>query len=396
MISCLVAAAACASKEKMLSVPRAASRFFCTSAAALQKAALQAAATAPVSSTRIHSIKENPLEKSVEVQWTDGARGEFSYIWLRDSAPGSPRKAYISELNLDVKPESLTVADTGEELVIHWPPYKLSSYGSDFLRKYSVGTQEESEELGEKINGSIVQWNRSTVKIANPTREEFLKNPGETVEHFEKFGIVCIKNCTQQDRKGLEWSPVVDEIMAKFLSENSVTKTECSLYNVKERADSLHVYGPHYKNTPRYVGMLFLENADSQFQLADGFKIGTVLKRRNPELFDVLENTDVSYNDPEGKATTQHPVFTTDAYGKEIVQVLFNNSQRSIQGSLSTVQSEVVYKAIKAFHGECYKAENVIQMQISQGDLLLLNNKRILYGHSAFTRPCNVLVTCYT
>jgi len=373
-------------------VQRVALRAFSASANSLQKTATAAATAAATNLARIQSVRQNAEDRSIEVEWNDGTKGEFSYIWLRDNAPGTRRK-YLHELNLEVKPETLTLSDSGEEVIIQWPPYTLNTYSAEFLRKYMQAETEEVP-LAEDTNGTHVKWGRNNVKLATPTWQEFLTDPTETVEHFEKYGIVCVTNCGL-DLKPDNSSPVADTVLKKLVPENAM-RTEVSLHNVKERADSMHTYGPQHREAPHYVAMLFLEQADSQFQLADGFKIGYTLKHKYQELYDVLENVKINYNDLDGNYRAQHPVFVTDPNGKEVSQVLFNNSQRSIQGNLSTVEAEVFYKALKAFHRECYKPDNVIQKQIARGELLVFNNRRILYGHSAFTRPCNVLVTCYT
>ena len=77
------------------------------------------------------------------------------------------------------------------------------------------------------------------------------------------------------------------------------------------------------------------------------------------------------------------------------LQVVFNNALRGQDVALRPERLQEFYGALKAFNAYCYTSENLLNLSVEDGDLILLDNHRILHGATAL-QSCQIEETVTT
>ncbi len=113
----------------------------------------------------------------------------------------------------------------------------------------------------------------------------------------------------------------------------------------------------------------------------DGFSAAAVLRDENPEAFDVLSRTEVTYrfSSPDAELSATRPMIGLDPYGG-VREIRFNN--RSMQPMrLRPADSERFYDAYRAFAEVLNRPEQQTVMRMQPGDCVIFDNTRILHAH---------------
>ena len=120
--------------------------------------------------------------------------------------------------------------------------------------------------------------------------------------------------------------------------------------------------------------------------LVDGFKAGTVLRQESKEDFDILTKTWINFrfSDEATDLRSRVPLIELND-SSEIVKVRYNN--RSIDTiKLPANKIRNFYKAYRHWSEIIEREDLKITFKLSEGDLILLDNTRIMHARTAFSK----------
>ncbi|MBL1086679.1 TauD/TfdA family dioxygenase [Streptomyces actinomycinicus] len=120
--------------------------------------------------------------------------------------------------------------------------------------------------------------------------------------------------------------------------------------------------------------------------LVDGFGAAALLRRTDPEAFEVLTRTPVPFvfRDADTELRAEHPLIGTDPLGR-VREVRFNNRSTGTL-RLPAGQLEAFYRAYRTFAELLLRPELRLDLRLAPGDCLVLDNTRLLHARTAFAR----------
>jgi gamma-butyrobetaine dioxygenase len=117
----------------------------------------------------------------------------------------------------------------------------------------------------------------------------------------------------------------------------------------------------------------------------DGFHAAATLRREQPDAFDLITRTPVTfrYLDAEAELTATDPLIGLDALGR-IKQISFNNrSMRPV--ALPPDEILPFYAAYSTFAELLYRDAARLDFRLEPGDCVVFDNTRTLHARTGFT-----------
>jgi gamma-butyrobetaine dioxygenase len=147
-----------------------------------------------------------------------------------------------------------------------------------------------------------------------------------------------------------------------------------------------HTDNPYRDPVPTVQLLHCLSNAvdGGESGLVDGFHAAALLGSENPQAFDVLTRTPVTFRfaDTDTELATTQPMIGLDPTGR-IREVRFNN--RSMQPlRLPPGETAAFYAAYRAFAEILYRPELMVTFRLAPGDCVVFDNTRLLHARTGF------------
>ena len=147
-----------------------------------------------------------------------------------------------------------------------------------------------------------------------------------------------------------------------------------------------HTDNPYRDPVPTVQLLHCLSNAVSggESGLIDGFHAAALLRAENPEAFDVLASTPVTFRfaDARTELAATRPLILTGPDGR-IREVRFNN--RSMQPlRLPAEQTAAFYAAYRAFAEILHRPQLTVTFRLGPGDCIIFDNTRLLHSRTGF------------
>ena len=335
------------------------------------------------------SLKNDGLN----IEFQNGAKDCFPYIWLRDHCKdienwderSNQRKLFTALVDPNIKIEETKIIEDNKKIEVKWPDMNKSvHYSGDFLYKNSL--ENISSNSGEAL------WDKQSINNAELEIkfEELDKNEGfkNLLQTIKTYGFSIINNCPTEMK-------TVEDIANKIgYVRNSIFGDLWSFESNTEMADSAYTQEelrPHTDGTYNHdaPGLQLLlcceyEAEGGESIMVDGFKIAKILRENHGTSYNILSEIDIPgrYFGDGVELIAKRPVFKFR--NKKLIQVSFNNYDR---GDFRLPNNKIndFYNAIRAFD----KLANAKEMQWRQilkpGQLLIFNNWRVLHGRSEFS-----------
>ncbi|MEQ9485772.1 TauD/TfdA family dioxygenase [Coleofasciculus sp. F4-SAH-05] len=332
------------------------------------------------------------------LDWADGHRSTFHYIWLRDncycSACGDPRhgekRFRIVDVPIDIEPLSVHW-DSGNTVEIRWKPDGHKSiYHARWLRQHCYSATERKHRQyrpilwDSQIVTNLPQITYEEVKTGDAGRLQLL-------EYLRDYGICFVRNVPPKNGElesfAQSFGPLLETNYGRIFeivvdpeeSQNSVANSQIDLI---PHTDDAYQYAP--------PGIIFfhclMANNDGSGQsiFVDGFQIAEVLRQENREAFDLLCRYEVSFRKYYRDRIDMHfssPVFCLDSSG-HLQQVRISNL---FPAPLDL--SEEIIEPFYAAYGKLMQLYTdpryYLKQGLQPGDLVMFDNHRILHGRTA-------------
>lgn len=353
-------------------------------------------------------------ERKVVVGFDTGEWTKFHHMWLRDHCrcpecfhPVTKQRLLNTfDIPPDIKP--VKVESTVEGLEVHWPssvPH-TSVYPWEWLRQHSYDPPLQKDEASsEKILwGSKIQQAPPTVsyeEVMSPDDRGLYK----WLTNVDKFGFSFVSGVPVTLEATEELSKRIGFIRethyGKFWDFTAdLTRGDTAYTNMALGAHTDNTYFTDPCGLQLFHLIEHTDGTGGATLLVDGFYVASILKELYPKAYDTLARIGVPAH-AAGEAGTLYTPFPVTGYpvlrhhGDELVQVRWNNDDRSTMNHLTASEMEEWYDAIRLWHKLLTSADSEYWVQLSPGTAVVVNNHRVLHGRSAFTgrrRMCGAYI----
>lgn len=339
--------------------------------------------------------------------------GDLPAMWLRDNCPCAecrdPRSGQklfqIGALPAGLRVGSATDAagDAASAVEVVWEPDgHRSSYPLAWLEGVRPGRNGHGDlrtEAGKEL------WTAREVagRLPEAGWEEYLGEPGVRARMLEsvlRLGFMLLRGVPGREGQVLEVAGTFGYVRETNYGKLFDVRVEPDPNNLAFTSAAItpHTDNPYRDPVPTLQLLHCLVNnaAGGDSGLVDGFAAAAMLRREDPEAFDVLTRTPVPFvfRDAGTELRADRPLIDTDPLGR-VREVRFNN--RSI-GTLRLAADELedFYAAYRTFAELLLRPELQLDLRLTPGDCLVFDNTRLLHARTAFAQDgARHLQGCY-
>ena len=343
---------------------------------------------------------------ALQLQWGDGTERRFPYEWLRDnctceacgtSVTGA-RFLRLIDFPPDIHPENTCVSEDGH-LTVQWSNGgHRSSYRSHWLHDHCV-------EKARAFLSQPVPWDRHIIESIPRVNGTELTDCDTAsvllIEKLHQFGFVLINEVPTTELAIIDLAGLLGEIRSHSYAPvfDIWQRDNADILSNTQSALNPHVDEPFLNHQPGLFLLHCLEpspDGGGDSILVDGFMLGKTLKSKDPSAFAALCEIPIPhhrYRDGDFEHYATATVFDLDAQG-EVSRFRFaERSAAPLVASEPLVQQ--VYSARRALLNLAYAPEYQLQIALSRGDALLIDNYRLMHGRTGIggqrhMRQCNI------
>jgi gamma-butyrobetaine dioxygenase len=344
---------------------------------------------------RIKNVKKT--RSSLDVEWSDGEKSSFNFLWLRDNCASEihkhARQRTFNILNIseNIAPETFKILKDGK-LEIKWDEDKhISYYDPSWLRKNCYTIKRK------KIYVSpYVLWDRTLNSEISKIQIDYdivIKNDEGLIKWLEllhKYGIAIIKNAPTEKNSALKILNNISHIRQTFFDTPFDVINIPKPNNTAYTADDLrnHIDLPYYESPPGYQFLHCLVNDPNggNSSAADGFKIAEYLKNNDRDTFNILKRVPIKFvNDDytQNKLRAFHAPAITLTKDDDYNDIRFSVAT---MGVMDCAPEDIgpFYKAHHKFAKLIHSDKFNIKFRLKSGDIFCFNNRRILHGRTEY------------
>ena len=334
---------------------------------------------------------------SLNVEWNDGEKSSFNFLWLRDNCPTAHdkdsrhRMFNILEISTNIEPKTYKINDEGKLEIVWNEGNHTSFYDQEWLRKncYTINNNKKYVSPYQLWDSSL-QKNLKSISIEH---DEIINSDEGLIKWLELLhykGIAIVKNTPTEKESAF---PVLNRISH---TRETFFKTPFEVINIPKPNNSAytahalrnHMDLPWFENPPGYQFLHCLINAaeGGDSSAVDAFAVADYLRNSEKEVFETLVNTPLKFRD---KDYTQdvHRSFYAPA-----ISLTKDGDYNDIRFSVATMDAldchpdimEKVYKAHHRFGNLLHDDKFQIKFRLEPGDIFSFNNRRLLHGRTAF------------
>ena len=346
-------------------------------------------------SIQISKISKNG--SALNVEWNDGEKSNFNFMWLRDNCPTAHdkdsrhRMFNILEVSTNIEPKTCKINNEGK-LEIEWNEGNHTSfYDQEWLRKNCYTINNKKKYISPyQLWDSSLEENLKSITIEH---DEIINSDEGLIKWLELLhykGIAIVKNTPTEKESAF---PVLKRISH---TRETFFKTPFEVINIPKPNNSAytahalnnHMDLPWFENPPGYQFLHCLINdaKGGDSSVVDAFAVADYLRKNEKEIFETLVNVPLKFRDQD-YTQESHRNF----YGPAI-SLTKDGDYNDIRFSVATMDAldchpnvmDKVYKAHHRFGNLLHDDKFQIKFRLEPGDIFSFNNRRILHGRTAF------------
>jgi len=333
----------------------------------------------------------------LDVEWSDGEKSNFNYLWLRDNCPTARdkdsrhRMFNLLKVSTNIKPKQFKINKEGK-LEIEWNEGNHTSfYDLKWLRKncYTLKNKHKYISPYHLWNNSL-EKDLGSINIEHNEIKSSDKGLIKWLELLDQKGIAIIKNAPTEKESAF---PILNRISH---TRETFFKTPFEVINIPKPNNSAytahalrnHIDLPWFENPPGYQFLHCLINdaKGGDSSAVDGFAVADYLKKEEKEIFETLVHTPLKFKDND---YTQETIRTFHAPAISLTKDGDFNDIRFSVATMDTLDChpdvmEKVYKAHHKFGNLLHDDRFVIKFRLEAGDIFCFNNRRVLHGRTEY------------
>ncbi len=265
-------------------------------------------------------------------------------------------------------------------LQIQFSDNSKHSYQFDYLYN-----QLESEEFKSKK----CLWNKESIKI--PKYNFLLINEkmlSDILLSVETFGFCLVRNIPKTKNGLNELMKLIGPVKKTNWGGIADVKNIKKAYDLTmtTRALENHTDNPYRFPTQGYIFLHCIENASigGENTIVDGFNVAKILRDRHKQFFNTLTtfNTFFRYKDENAWLENKCKLIELDDMNN-VIQVRYNNRTELIPFDKNKKIDDYI-NARRKFWDLIKDKKNNIRIKQRPGDMLILDNYRVLHGRGAY------------
>ena len=345
----------------------------------------------------IQILKVSKNGSALNVEWSDGEKSNFNFMWLRDNCPTAhdkdSRHRMFNILNVseNLNPKKYSINSDGK-LEIEWSEGSHTShYDPKWLRENCYTLKNKK-----KYISPYQLWDRSlqeNLKSISIEHDEIISSDKGLIKWLELLhykGIAIVKNTPTEKESAF---PVLNRISH---TRETFFKTPFEVTNIPKPNNSAytahalrnHMDLPWFENPPGYqfLHCLINEVEGGDSSAVDAFAVANYLKKNEKETFETLVNIPLKFRDKD-YTQESHRTFYAPA-----ISLTKDGDYNDIRFSVATMDTldchpdamDKVYRAHHRFGNLLHDDKFQIKFRLEPGDIFSFNNRRILHGRTAF------------
>ena len=345
---------------------------------------------------KLLSVKEKDDHFELNIS---GTVCRFHYLWLRDNCPAcrSPNGQKLHETNqLDPGVRSISVNSTDDELTVRWDDGAESVFSVVFLSQHNYDTPMER-------SSRVQLWTRTT-------RGQVQRHDYDAVSTDAAARTAWLADVAVSGFSLLKNVPAIEEklfdvvALFGFVRETNYGR----LFDVRtvENASNLaftpqplsvHTDNPYRDPCPTLQLLHCLQQSDEGglTALSDGFYAANKLRTEAPDAFALLSECGVPFYYESTTASLHSMQKIIGVNGNGEVEKIHINNRSMAPLSLSFECTAAFYDALFKFRQLLESEEAQYTFALQSGDLLLLDNGRVLHGRLGQSVGMRHLQGCY-
>ncbi len=345
----------------------------------------------------VEILKVSKNGSALNIEWSDGEKSNFNYMWLRDNCETAHdkdsrhRMFNILEVSTKIEPKEYKVTSEGKLEIVWNEGNHTSFFDQKWLREncYTINNKK-------KYVSPYQLWDKSLqndLKSIFVEHDEIINSDKGLIKWLELLhykGIAIVKNAPTEKRSAF---PVLNRISH---TRETFFKTPFEVINVPKPNNSAytahalnnHMDLPWFENPPGYQFLHCLINSakGGDSSAVDAFTVAKHLRENEKEIFDTLINVPLKFRDKD---------YTQNAYRSfyaPAISLTKDGDYNDIRFSVATMDAldchpdimEKVYKAHHRFGNLLHDSKFQINFRLEPGDIFSFNNRRLLHGRTAF------------
>lgn len=358
---------------------------------------------------------------TLTIQFQDGLIADYFYIWLRDSCKckecvdtGTFQKKFDTvSLNLSITPTQCHLNDDGK-LKILWPDVEgehTSYYDPSWLYRYGLGFYRHVYERVHDFLPPQQYWNEEYLSKYLPEFEydevmQSLTGISKVLVKIHELGIVIIRKVpcksgevvkvmnrishVKNTRMSSSFNTIVNgdaDGDARDLEEELYVAQDVNLHtdkNYLEKSPGLKIVHCLERKHKLQPNSTIVEENCGKSYFVDGIYVAKWLKENYPLYFTTLAEVPVKFKSvSENMFYINYQPMLTLNKSRDVTEVHYNNENRApLEGPSTSIMN--FYAAYKLFGENIRKSENQFSIVLKPGDMIILNNRRILHGNTDY------------
>ena len=334
------------------------------------------------------------------IDWSDGNKSSLYSLWLRDhcqmpesrNLDNGQRLFSVKDLPSNITIEKAYKDAEGNVCVMFQPENHLSVFSQKWLRENCYELNSHFEDRSEKQKKL---WQKDSFENGLPFISYDLMRSDDTSK------VLALRSLRESGFFVLNDVPTKDGQVLKVISELGFTRETNygALFEVRTEVNpnnlaftnlglGSHTDNPYRDPVPTVQLLHCLESSTEGGEsiLVDGFKAASILREESEESFLSLANTWINYRFSDSKTELRSRVPMIELNDKkEVIKVRYNN--RSID-TINVPQDKMrsFYKAYRHWSEVIERDELKIQFKLSEGDLMLFDNTRVMHARTEFSK----------
>lgn len=341
----------------------------------------------------------------LKIHWGDSKTDIYPFIWLRDNcqcpqcfaSSSLSRIILLQDLSRDVHPTAVEVTKDGQGVALRWSDGHSSVFSASWLLRRAFNSSSRSQRL-QNIKLKKILWDSEKFKDMPQVHfSDLLANDAaflKFLQDVEELGLCIVKDAPARSGELERLTKRIGHMKRTHYGLTFSVKVKPNANNLAytEKSLNLHVDQPYLEFKPG-VQLLHCisqcEGYGGDSLLVDSFCVAEKLREMHPEKFKVLTDTLVDFYDIGVEDGTnfhvinQEPTIKLDESG-EIKTVSFNNMVRDSHFGCQPEQTMVWYDAMMNYHDLLADPQYAITYKMSEGDIVVFDNNRVLHGRKAF------------
>lgn len=340
------------------------------------------------------AISADAHDEYLSLYWQDGGVSRFHYQWLRDNCRSverfdsatQERKALTETIPSDLRANAIVIGE--DDVRIAWSDGAPDSYFyTQWLKRNAYDVKASpvglhQQHWGSEYASALQSFTYSDV-MANDTIAATM------IDTFEQWGLIRLTGAPTDDREVERFADRLAYVREIAFDRVANIKVSVDPYTLGFTNASLpmHTDCSGYSWPPNVMVFHCMQNevAGGASQYVDGAKVIAQLRKSDPEALRILTEHDVEFRlwSKQADTLSQYPPVILDQDGD---LALLRYANWTVQ-PLKTVPFDTVprwYDAWRALAERVNAPENRLSHRCEPGEMLLINNHRVLHGRDAF------------